>query len=261
MKTAILSISMLLAGAGCASADTVTLVASGSRVVNGVTFAASASFTLNDTANTLSILIQNTIPNTATNNAAGGTDLSAIFWTFTNAPSMDATSGNATLASTSHGTILSSEGWTVQQMWGFHDPNTAWSAPHSARQGISAAGLGIFSNSDLFASGTPLNGFDGTIVSPTGNPHSGKPHQQYRSFVQFTFNMSSSFFAGGIHNIGLSNASAQFDTVLTGANVDLSLPPPPPTPVPLPPAAMAGLSTLAGVVGLSILRRRRLAVA
>ena len=94
------------------------------------------------------------------------------------------------------------------------------------------------------------NGIDGGILSPTGNTYSGQnQNPQFRTFVEFTFNVNSSFFAGGINNVAVSGVSWQYGSGFTEPGITL---------IPVPAGVWAGGAMLGGLAGFGWIRRRAL---
>lgn len=229
--------------AGEAVAAQVTLNFSGS---NPSGHAASATITLNDVANTVTIRIQNDID--SGHNSLGSRALTGLFWNMT-AGSLPFTSVTAT-----HGGYIGSpSGLTPMQLWAFRGDLSAGSTPFGTQYGLGAAGFGVFGSANMLAPGAPgsqPNGIDGGILSPTGNTYGGQnQNPMFRSFVQFVFNVNSSFFAGGINNIDVSGVSWQYGSGFDEPRITL---------VPLPGAAWAGLAGLGGLAGFGWMRRRAL---
>lgn len=231
---------------------------------------ASWLFTNSDTsgADTITIRVLNTM---AANATSGPNDLSGMFWTFTGLSALDMHTGSGNQSTsdfasvgTDNGGIHNPDdgGLNAKQMWGFHDPSVSWSGPNGALQGLGAAGLGgLFAGNNGAmqggASENQLNGPDGTIiwnaVAEHGNAGNDPSDQQFLGWVEFVFNVSDSYFGSmnlATANIGISNASIQWDT--TGSSSDNQL-----LIVPLPPGAYAGLGTLAGLAGISYFRRQK----
>jgi hypothetical protein len=241
---------MLAGGSPAVRADVVSLSYSGS-LPSG--HAAAAAFTFNDVANTVTIRISNTMGSAY--NSIGSRDLTALFWNFTNAGPLTVTrvGGDATNVTSVDGGRPFGSGthsYDAKQLWAFRDD--LGGSPFGASYGLSAAGLGIFGNQHMLQGGGPHpqpDGPDGTIISPTGDPFSiNNPREQFRGYVEFAFSVGSSFFAGGIHNIGVTNLAWQFDTSMSGPSIVL---------VPLPSAAYVGFASLAGLGAVAWVRRRR----
>lgn len=248
-----------LAALGLASgalANSVTLTYSGS-IATGQ--AAQAAFTFDNTADTVTIRIANTMAPAF--DSTGARDLAALFWSFTNTGTLGVTYDHAPIpngpnANTWDATnVTSTNGGNVhgaynaEQLWGFR--NNLSGAPGNVPYGLSASGLGLFDPADMLQSGGPHPqpaGPDGTIISPTGNPFdSSRP--QFRTFVQFVFGVNHNFFPQDLNTIGVNDLRVQFNT---GLNSDEQVPL---TVVPLPPAAWSGIGCL-GVGTLAYWRRR-----
>jgi hypothetical protein len=241
-----------------ALADSVTLTYAGS-IASG--HSAQATFTFDNSANTVTVRIANTMD--SAHNATGARDLSALFWNFTNTGAMSATYNNtpipngpnqntwdATNVSSTNGGAVNTNPYDAQQMWAFR--NNLVGAPDSAAYGLSSAGLTLFGPGDMLQSGGPHpqpDGPDGTIVSPTGNAFDGS-RPQYRSYVEFVFGVNNSFFPSDLDAIGVTNLRTQFDTGLyADRQVQLTL-------IPLPPAVWAGIGGL-GLAAIAGSRVRR----
>jgi hypothetical protein len=243
--------------AASAFADTVSLTYTGS-IATG--HSAAATFTFDNSANTVTVRIANTMG--AAYNNTGGRDLSALFWNFTNTGTMGVTYNNAPIpngpnqntwdatnvSATNGGTIHAA--YDPQQMWAFR--NGLSGAPGNAAYGLSSAGLGIFGPANMLQSGGPPPqpaGPDGTIVSATGNPFDGS-RPQFRNYVEFVFGVDHNFFPSDLSTIGVNSVRTQFNTGLyADQQVQLTL-------IPLPPAAWIGIGGL-GIAGLARRRWRR----
>jgi len=229
--------------AGEASATQVTYNFSGS-IADG--HAASASFTLNDVANTVRIRIQNDID--SSHDSLGSRALTGLFW------NMDTGSLPFTSVSATHGGYIGAPaGLNPTQLWAFRGNISPGSTPFGTQFGLGAAGFGVFGSANMLAPGGPSpqpNGIDGGILSPTGNTYSGQnQNPMFRTFVEFTFNVNSAFFAGGINNIDFTGVSWQYGSGFTEPGITL---------VPLPGAGWAGLAGLGGLAGIGWIRRRSL---
>src|SRR6187551_1820545 len=111
--------------AASAFADSVALTYTGS-IATGQS--ASATFTFDNSANTVTVRIANTMD--AAHNATGARDLSALFWNFTNTGALGATYNNspipsgpnqntwdATNVSATTGGVVNVNPYDAQQMW------------------------------------------------------------------------------------------------------------------------------------------------
>lgn len=234
-------------------ADSVTLTFAGS-IASG--HASQATFTFDNSANTVTIRIANTM--TSAFDSAGARDLSAVFWDFSGTGTLSAVYNNTpvnggtwdatNVTSTNGGNVNNPNGYNAEQLWAFR--NDLSGAPGGADYGLSAAGLGLFGPTNMLQSGGPHpqpNGPDGTIISPTGDPFNGGSRPQFRSFVEFVFNVDHDFFPSDLSAINVTNVRSQFNTGLNpDEQVEMVL-------VPLPPAAWAGI----GCLGIAVAARRR----
>ncbi len=230
--------------AGGAMADQVSFAFSGS-IASG--HSAAATFTFDDVAHTAVIRIENTID--SAHNSLGSRALTGLFW------NMSPGSLPFTGVSATAGTPVNNPGgFDPTQLWAFRGDLSAGSTPFGTQFGLGAAGFDVFSGANMLAPGGPQpqpNGIDGGILSQTGDAYGGQnQNPMWRSFVELTFNVPSSFFAGGIGNIAVSDVGWQFGSEFNEPGI---------TVVPLPAGVWAGAAGILGVAGWQGLRRRRLA--
>lgn len=209
--------------------------------------AASATFTLDDVANTVKIRIENDID--SGHNSLGSRALTGLFW--------DMTTGSLPFTSVTaiHGGYIGGPpNLTPMQLWAFRGNLGTATTPFATQFGLGASGFGVFGNANMLATGAPHpqpNGIDGGVLALTGNTYSGRnQNPMFRSFVEFTFNVTSSFFAGGIGSVGISDVAWQYGSGFTEPSVT--------TLVPLPGAVWAGMAGMGGLAGFGWLRRRSL---
>jgi hypothetical protein len=259
MKLGVACVVLMISGSA-AMADSVTLTYAGS-IASG--HAAQATFTFDNSTNTVRVRIANTM--SPAHDSAGARDLSALFWNFSGAGTLGVTYNNTpvpngpnantwdatNVTSTTGGDVNNPSGYNAEQLWAFR--NGLSGAPGGASYGLSAAGLGLFGPADMLQSGGPPPqpaGPDGAIISPTGNPFNGGSRPQFRSFVEFEFGVDHSFFPQDLASIGVNSIRAQFNTSINpNEQVQMML-------VPLPPAAWAGLGCL-GIAAIGARRRWR----
>ncbi len=230
--------------AGAAMADQVSFNFSGS-IASG--HSAAATFTFDDVAHTAVIRIANTID--SLHNSLGSRALTGLFW------NMSPGSLPFTGVSATAGTPVNNPGGlSPTQLWAFRGDLSAGSTPFGTQFGLGAAGFDVFSGANMLAPGGPLpqpNGIDGGILSQTGDAYGGQnQNPMWRSFVELTFNVPSSFFAGGINNITVGDVAWQFGSGFDEPGI---------TVVPLPAGVWAGAAGILAVAGWQGLRRRRLA--
>lgn len=227
--------------AGTASGDQVTFNFSGS-IPSG--HSASAKFTFDDVAKTLKVRIENTMG--AAQNALGSRALTGLFWNMT--PSSMPFSG---VSATAGAAVNNAGGFAPTQLWAFRGDLTSGQTPFGTQFGLGAAGFDVFGASNMLAPGgsSPQpNGIDGGILSLTGNTYSGQnQNPMFRQFIEFTFQLASPFFAGGLGNIGVTDVGWQFGSGFNEPGIVL---------VPVPQAALAGAFGLLGVGAWQLARRR-----
>ncbi len=237
-----------------AAAGTVSCALTGPALADQVSFnfsgslpsghAAAATFTFDNVAETLVVRIENTIG--AAFNSLGSRALTGLFW--------DMTPGSLPItgvSSTNGGEVNNPSGYDPEQFWAFRGDLSPGSTPFGTQFGLGAAGFDVFGSADMLAPGGPQpqpNGIDGGILSATGNVYPGQnQNPMFRSFIEFTFDLASPFFAGGLGGIGVTGVSWQFGSGFEEPGITL---------IPLPPALWAGLASLGAVGGWQVLRRR-----
>jgi hypothetical protein len=226
----LLAVGFLAVLPAAARAAAITFSASGTSTT-GTALKASATFTVDTTANRLVV----TLTNTAMSDVLSPSDvLTAVFFDVSNGLSF--TPSTATIATGSAAytgtTLTNSAGTAVGGEWEYL--NNLSGAPHTAKEGISSAGMGLFGNANFsgpnLSGPTAVDGVQYGLSSAGDNLSTGNsgvttvPLIKDSVIFKLVFPCSTNCAAGTNASTfdpstSIFNVSFQYGTALTEANL------------------------------------------
>jgi len=218
---------------------------------NGVQ-SASANFTFDQSAGTLSIQLTNTM---TTN--AGPNWLTGLYFDLGGSPALGGAAATGDLVQFAGTNQMQYDQHTTGQFWAMRD-DLSGSLPFGSMQyGLSSVGAGVFSVSDMIEPGGPHPqpaGVNGGIVAdfagvtvPTGHQNQGLPFVIGSATFTFLLPQGFDFNAAGVSNVAFHFGSGYDEIILSIP--DLLVPEVIPLPAPV-------FMTMIGLAGVAVLRRR-----